>query len=364
MNHNLSPEEILRNKEEEGGIEFDPVPSPKIKEPPHLEGNDIGRMKESHSQVQAENPLEKRLREIEELKNPIGSLGKSSSHQDMSKTVDDGWKNLPLDILPSGGIFYPEGTRIAIRPADVKEIRHFSSVEEEDRISVNESLNYILSRCMRMIFPQDGIVTYQDIIQEDRFYIIMAIRDLTFLRGENVIILKPDKKCKGKPDCPFTDGIELRTGVLDTFEIEEKVLQYFDPSIRGFSFELKNKPGKILKMYVPTIGVTDSISDFLMEARKRKVQIGKDFIKVVPFLFPDWRNIGYDEIYSKMRESDYWTKEEFSLYYIMSEKIKIGTKLGAKVTCPICTEEVTAPILFKNGIKSLFVISDIFGELL
>ena len=369
MNQNLSPEEILRNREQEGGIEFDPIPSPETNErvvasdaPDHI--NSFKGEVNPVNPLQNDNPLEKRLREIEELKNPVGSLGKSISHQEITKTVDDGWKNLPLEILPSRGMFYPEGTRIAIRPAEVREIRHFSSVEEEDRISVNESLNYVLSRCMRMIFPHDGVVTYQDIIQEDRFYIIMAIRDLTFLRGENAIILKPDKKCKGKPECPFNDGMELRTGVLDTFEIDDKVIRYFDPSSGGFTFELKNNPGKKMKMYVPTIGITNAISDFLNEAKRRKVQIEKDFIKIAPFLFSDWRNLGYNEIYSKLRESEYWTKEEFSIYYGMSEKIKVGTRLKAKAICPSCSEEVTAPILFKNGIKSLFVISDIFGELL
>jgi len=364
MNRNLSPEEILKNKEQEGGIEFDPIPSTSKSEEITNKLENISQIDQDIPNDKIENPLEKRLRELEESKSIEPGLGKSISSQESQRTIEDGWKNLPLEILPSRGAFYPAGTRIAIRPAEVREIRHFSSVEEEDRISVNESLNYILERCLRMIFPNDGVVTYKDIIQEDRFYIIMAIRDLTFLRGENVIMLRPDKKCKAKPDCPFVDGIELRTGVLSTFEIEERVSKYFDENLGGFSFELKSSPGKKISMYVPTIGVTDAISDFLAEARRKKVAVEKDFIRIAPFLFPDWRNIGYNQIYSKMRESDYWTKEEFSLYYVLSERIKIGTKLKASVVCPSCSEEVTAPILFKNGIKSLFVISDIFGELL
>jgi hypothetical protein len=39
----------------------------------------------------------------------------------------------------------------------------------------------------------------------------MAIRDLTFVKGENSIILKPQKTCNQTPDCPFREGIELRT---------------------------------------------------------------------------------------------------------------------------------------------------------
>ena len=65
-----------------------------------------------------------------------------------------------------------------------------------------------------------------------------------------------------------------------------------------------------------------------------------------------------------MRESDEWSKEEFSLYYELSNSIKIGTELDVKLSCPTCGAEVTAPITFPGGFRSLFVISDIFGELL
>ena len=65
-----------------------------------------------------------------------------------------------------------------------------------------------------------------------------------------------------------------------------------------------------------------------------------------------------------MRESDDWSKEEFSLYFELCETIKIGTELDINLKCPTCGAEVTAPITFPSGFKSLFVISDIFRELL
>jgi hypothetical protein len=65
------------------------------------------------------------------------------------------------------------------------------------------------------------------------------------------------------------------------------------------------------------------------------------------------------------RTSAEWDKKEFSLLYQISEKIKIGTKSEAKQICPICGDgEITADITFPGGIRSLFLISDIFGELL
>jgi hypothetical protein len=65
------------------------------------------------------------------------------------------------------------------------------------------------------------------------------------------------------------------------------------------------------------------------------------------------------------RTSNEWNKKEFSLLYQISEKIKIGTKTEAKQKCQVCGEgEVTAQITFPGGIRSLFLISDIFRELL
>ena len=67
----------------------------------------------------------------------------------------------------------------------------------------------------------------------------------------------------------------------------------------------------------------------------------------------------------KSLDSESWTKEEFSIYFQLAEEIKIGTKLEVSLPCQACgASEVTAPISFPGGFRSLFVISDIFRELL
>jgi hypothetical protein len=89
------------------------------------------------------------------------------------------------------------------------------------------------------------------------------------------------------------------------------------------------------------------------------------FIKLAPFIFADWRDLNEMSIMSKMREIDYWTKEEFSVIFELSERIKLGTELIVKQKCPVCGGmEVAAEITFPQGLRSLFVISDIFRELL
>ncbi len=374
----LSPEDILARREMAGGVQFDDPFIPESFDDPSL--NPDGMMND--------NPLVSEALKNELMGNvfsqpssissekPITSLGKAETLQtppppppplqktpEFSPGLEVGWKNLPLGIIPSRGNFYPEGTKIAIRPTETKEIRHYSSIDEDDLLDLNEKLNFIIEKCSIMNFPNEGVVSYQDLKQEDRFFIIMAIRDLTFLQGENRVILTPKTSCENKNLCPINTGVELRTGILSSYDIDSKVMKYYSPVTRGFTFPVR-KIGKEIQMYVPSIGVTNAISKFVSNSISRGIEVDDSFIKIAPFLFEDWKNLDDRKIMQKMIESEEWSKEEFSLYYELSNLIKIGTKLDVKLNCPTCGAEVTAPITFPKGFRSLFVISDIFGELL
>lgn len=350
MMNNLSPEEILRAKEAEGGIEFEDSIGMENSEIPNIPDSPVNNIDIDSGPV--------------ENINTRNSLGKSKGFEKSSRILETGWKNLPVGLLPSGGRYYPEGTEIAIRPAEVSEIKHFSTVEEDDVSSVSEALNFILSRCMKMNFPGEGVVDYRDIIQEDRFFIVMAIRDLTFINGENRIILKPKVKCQETRKCPYTSGFELKTGVLDFFSISERVMGYYSEEERCFSFTLRTEPEDPIKLSIPTIGVTDLIYNFIERNKSKLKEEDRSFLKIAPFIFPEWRDLSDPVIFAEMRKSDYWSKERFSLFYKMSNELKTGTRLNAKIECPECKGSIEAPIVFKDGIKSIFVISDIFGQLL
>ena len=73
-----------------------------------------------------------------------------------------GWKNVPLENLPSGGQFYEPGTQVAIRAASVAEIRHWSTIDENDLLGVDDMLNFIIDKCARIKVPgKPG--TYKDL---------------------------------------------------------------------------------------------------------------------------------------------------------------------------------------------------------
>jgi len=361
MDNNISPEEILKKKEIAGGIVYDDP------QPVMPETNAVSAVQElSHRSEQIQQQV------TQPMSNPVqsginqpslSSLGKAQS-VNKPISLEMGWKNIPVGILPSEGKYYPDGTKIAIRAAEVREIRHFSTIDEDDQLDIEEKLTHIIDRCCRMEFYGEGVVSYKDLKQEDRFFIIMAIRDLTFVKGENSIILKTQKSCNQTTECPFNEGIELRTGVLSSYELDENVAKYYSEENRGFVFNIK-KLDKTIELYIPSIGVTQEITSFITECANKNIVVDEGFLDIAPFLFSEWRDLNYQTILSRMKESDYWTKEEFSLYFELSQRIKMGTKLEVKQKCPVCGDmEVTANITFPDGLRSLFVISNIFRELL
>ena len=366
----LSPEEILSRKEMEGGVKYD---DPFIPEAPQVINSEPVKPETEGARNVYSNETSSRL--LNEVPNETKSLGKAQTfiapepikplpaQPQFNQGMEMGWKNLPMSVLPSKGLFYPEGTKIAIRPAETKEIRHYSSIDEDDFLDLNERLNFIISKCSVINFPDFGVGSFKDLKHEDRFFILMAIRDLTFLQGENRIILTPETACENKKQCPINSGIELRTGVLSSYEIEPRVMKYYSPTSRSFIFPV-HKIGKEIIMTVPSIGVMETVTNFVNQSMARGIEVDDSFVKIAPFIFPEWRGLNENAIMTKMKESDSWTKEEFSLYFELSELIKIGTELDVNLSCPTCGAEVTAPITFPGGFKSLFVISNIFGELL
>ena len=121
-----------------------------------------------------------------------------------------GFHDLPTTELPSAGMFYPGDVKISIRSAKVLEIRHFSTVDEQSILDVDSKLNSILESCTR-VESGKKMMSYKDLCEEDRFYVILSIRDLTFPEPESALTVDhKDKKGKNHQ-----------------ISVEKKYFQYF-----------------------------------------------------------------------------------------------------------------------------------------
>jgi len=270
------------------------------------------------------------------------------------------WKNIPVDTLPSKGFGYPDGFEIAIKAAKVTEIRQFSTVDDSDRLDLDDKLNTIIEKCMKIRWD-GGILESYDLWYEDRFFIIMSIRDMTFLKGENRILLPITKNCT-KEECNIPDMIELKSNLLDSFVVDPEILKRYNKDSYSFKFIPKDGSAE-MDLYIPTIGVTTVCRRILADKKKKGKKYDESFAKVASFIIPDWR--GLDErLYDQYeRGSTEWTPLQFSIADQISEKINFATKSRIYTKCESCDGEVTAEISFPGGYRSLFIISNILEQL-
>lgn len=309
--------------------------------------------KEAQLLVQSQ---EKEAPEVEEVK-PT-SLGKAQKFQEIEAEDDVlaaeiGWKNVPMDSLPSQGMFYTAGTQVAIRAATVSEIRHWSTIDENDLLGLDDMLNFIIEKCCRIKVPgKPG--TFKDLKEIDRFYLIFAIRDFTFKNGENRLYVSVSDE----------DGadqkIEVTKDSLDYFNPDEKLMKYFKQDEQCFDIQMKN--GEKFKIFLPSLGIMTFIKNYIKQKQQSGQNFDKTFIRYAPFSFGDWKVLNQNSYDRAVQESFTWSLQKIS---VMDKLVEL---LSSSINPAIRYQtsgggEGKAPLNFQGGVKSIFLISDIFDEL-
>lgn len=269
--------------------------------------------------------------------------------------------HIELEDLPSGGRFYRNDFEILIRPARVGEVRDFSTIDETNLRDVDEKINSLLVSCTKIMYGnQRG--SYKDILEEDRIYVILKIRELTFKDGEQKLIMPvSSKKCKTS-SCESQESVELRTENLQFSTPDETLEKYYDSSDRCFKIETKDHG--IITMAPPTIGVMRAITEYIREKEEKGQQWDKSSLQILPFMQREWRGWADKDIFAAITSFQGWNTKKFSLIYRLAEMMKVGVKPEMVYPCNSCGAEVTVPLTFPGGIRSLFIISDISSELL
>lgn len=306
------------------------------------------------------NENEKKLEEFvkqQEEQQPQQTLGKAQTYYELQEKESSnefsavGYKPIPLQNLPSKGLFYPDNFKILIRPASVAEIRHWSSLDENDAISINDAVIGIISKCVTV---NGGTISYKfsfkDILEVDKFYILFAIRELTFINGENKLIIDLDG-----------EKYEIKKEDLKLFYIPEKLEKFYNPDEKCFKFKFKGTD-ETMRIYLPTIGVAEAIKDYVLEKRRNKEEIDTSFITFLPFLTANHRFVNKQNIEKFKKEMASWDLKKTSLISFVIDEIRKVVEDPQIVIEKNGTERVV-PLTFQNGIKSFFLNSNILDEL-
>jgi hypothetical protein len=273
------------------------------------------------------------------------------------------YHNIPMDCLPSLGRFYPDNTQISIRAGRVDEIREFSAIDENDIKDVTDKLTYMVSQCVKVYY---GNVpgSYRDLLSADRIVLILKIREITFLDGMRSIKLPVPANACETTGCKPQDTIIFNSTKLNFTTPAPELEKYYDSINKCYN--VKTKSFGTITLFPPTIGVTSIVTNWIVEQAKGEKKIDAALTEILQYLVGNWRRLNGKSIFNILGELSSWTTEKFTLVYRLIEKINVGIEFELKDKCETCGGEITVPITFPDGYKSLFVptVSDFGDELL
>jgi hypothetical protein len=181
--------------EHELGNEFDSEEAKKLLAEADKGTNDNFTKEEEAVEMPVEATITKVSSPVIETEDKsLGYINVNKNHLAAEKD----WKNVPTQTLPSQGLFYPEDTVIVIKAALAAEIRHWSTIDESDDLSKTDAMNFVLDRCLRIQFNGQD-VSSDNILEVARFYLVFAIRDFTFVQGQNKMFIEIPYEYSGKP---------------------------------------------------------------------------------------------------------------------------------------------------------------------
>lgn len=250
--------------------------------------------------------------------------------------------------LPCGR-FYPIGSILKVRPAEVKEIQYYSMVNEKDPSDVIEKINYMLQTCVRIKYSDGRIGSFLELKDQDRIYILFLIRELTFQQGNS---LNVGSSCT----CGESVSIELKRGNFKFHEIDSKLEKFYQKSKGIYHFETVS--GESFTITPPNIGLQKAFVDYVNREYADNNEPNMAFLKIIPFTLVGRTSITYDGIKSKLEDFQKMTNISFQFLNSAINKMTFGIKeLGCLCSCG---EEVTTEMQLPNGFGSIFVIHDAF----
>lgn len=277
------------------------------------------------------------------------------------------WYEIDYHVLPSmrnniGIETYPHNTKLYLRCPSTKEIKYWSTMDVEDITGYDmvDKIDYIISQCVKAEIPlqyngRTLIGNYKDIIESDRLYLLLSLRELMF--GNSTQGLTFNLSC---PKCGEKNQVQVTKDNIGSMEFEDdvKVLgEFWNADERCFNVETDVGDFTI---YLSTIGLSSIIRKYIMESA-RKSEMTTDImasIKTACLMCKNWRELDSADtktFYKKTenyvkhidKETDKWTPNKI---IALNETIKTITdpiNVNLTYVCEHCYETIQTP--FQTG---------------
>ena len=308
-------------------------------------------MSDNKENMSEEEYLKRHLSDLEVGKNSINNDAtfEAETVTESTRVNELQYFNFDVKDLPCGR-FYPVGTLFMVRPAQVKEIQAYSMVDDNNFYDIVEKMNGMLQSCVRLKYTDGKIGSFLEVRDQDRLFLLFLIRELTFQQGNSLTV---KANCEA---CSTENIIELKRQHFSFYDIDEKLVKFYNPGTSSYKFRLKN--GKEFEVTPPNIGLQKAFTDYIVKENNEKRQPNLAFLKIIPFMLSGRTTISYEGIKSKLKEFEEMDDISFQFLNSAINKMTFGIK-ELKKTCE-CGEEVHTEMQFPNGASGVFVIHDAF----
>lgn len=293
------------------------------------------------------------------------SLGVVASYQDLNElsgAAESSWKILDLRGLPSKGMFYPENSELLLRPAKTKEIRHWSTIDENDPIDVKEKINFVLNACTKFKVKGGRPLSFNDFLEIDRYHILFRIYELTFPNQENK--LWANIKCDNDR-CGHINRIQVGSQNLKGFECPEELMKWYSTEERCFKI-VSDKLQETIRIYLPSFGVETKIKQRKVAELNSGTDIDDAFYEFAPYLAGEWRTCDSGYLSNLKIGSQNWQQNKFVFIHKFTKALKDASLNKAGCKCEKCGN-ITESHIFLGGsftVKDIFIISVGLDELI
>lgn len=272
-------------------------------------------------------------------------------HKDFYISNKSMYEEIYIEEFPLNFMYKPN-YRILIRPCTVKEIQDYSTYDNNNPFEFRKKLDDVFRACVILLDSNDNIIDVDNIYDNDKYWIILTIREKTFPDGKKLSTTVKYNNTE--------ESIEICRGTLDIYR-NEPIMEFFDDIKKCFVFETTF--GATFEIAPPTVGIKKAFDEFLIEETKSKsINAGKDdiFYKIAPYLMVNKSHISTEELY-KYKEyfQNKLSIDEYAfLHDLIYNQLKIGIR-GLKKNRD--TGIITTTRILPNNTKDIFFVSGGFN---
>lgn len=264
------------------------------------------------------------------------------------------------DIMLYKSMFYPSDWKFKCRAAFGAEVANFSTIDNEDPLSVHDGINDLLKNCLRIEDENGAVVSYRNLYEFDRLWFVLFIRDLTMMNPETR--LNYESSCE---HCGEKNTVTLAHDTLVELELSDIAKKSFSPEENAFI--VRTKSFGDLKFQPSTIHRAELLREWMQDEMKQKKTPDKSFVKLYWMLLNNENDKSKNAMKNAQAEFIALSNsniKKVALYLKLASELQVGLSQEVKFTCEHCGREAHSDIRFPDGVSNLLLPSDISEELL